>query len=853
MQALPIDPHLPGLVAALRAAPNMVLVAEPGAGKTTRLPRALRDADFLGSGEIVVLEPRRIAARMAARRVAEELSEPLGRRIGYQVRFEEVSSRDTRVRFVTEGVLTRRLIADPQLRGVSAVVLDEFHERHLQGDLALALLRKLQRTERPELRIVAMSATLQAEPVARFLACDVASVPGRTFAVALEYDDKPDPRPLEQRVAGAVRRLVREGLEGDALVFLPGAAEIRRARTALEAIARQEDLAVVMLHGDLPAQEQDRALARGAQRKVILSTNVAESSLTIDTVTAVIDSGLVRRAGHSPWSGLPTLNTAHISRASATQRAGRAGRVRDGRCLRLYTKHEHDGWPAHDLPEIAREDLCETRLAVAAIAKRYPAHELGETDWLEAPPAEAYRAASELCRLLGALSADGALTELGERMLRLPLHPRLARVLLEAAARGAFGRGCLLAALLAERDIALAARAQFGDQRHELESGPSDLLQRAEAFERAQDSGFDPGSLRAWGLDSGAVSAVRRTFERLERAGRSAVQGQRSADPPETLQAEDDALLMALLAGFGDRVARRRAPGKPELVFARGGAAQQSPASVVLEAEWVVVLDASERKGGVVAHLASAIEPLWLLELFADRVADREELAWNERSERVDAVHALRYDGLVLDESRAPAAPGPAVSELLYRMALERGLSAFAEPEELERFARRAGFAAQRSPALAALASNAREQALRAACEGTTSFAELRQLGLLQALRALLTPEQLALLERLAPDQVTLAHGRRLQVNYELDRPPWVQSRLQDFFGLRDGPQLAGEPLVLHLLAPNQRAVQVTQDLAGFWQRHYPELRRQLMRRYPKHAWPEDPLTAKPPAPGSRR
>ena len=361
MQALPIDPHLPGLVAALRASPNLVLVAEPGAGKTTRLPRALLDADFLGAGEIVVLEPRRIAARMAARRVAEELGEPLGRRIGYQVRFEEVSSRDTRVRFVTEGVLTRKLISDPLLRGVSAVVLDEFHERHLQGDLALALLRKLQRVERPELRIVAMSATLQAEPVARFLGCDVANVPGRTFAVAIEYDDKPDARPLEQRVAGAARRLVREGLEGDVLVFLPGAAEIRRAREALDALARQENLALVMLHGDLPAQEQDRALARSPQRKLILSTNVAESSLTIDTVTAVIDSGLVRRAGHSPWSGLPTLNTAHISRASATQRAGRAGRVRDGRCLRLYTKHEHDGWPAHDLPEIAREDLCETR------------------------------------------------------------------------------------------------------------------------------------------------------------------------------------------------------------------------------------------------------------------------------------------------------------------------------------------------------------------------------------------------------------------------------------------------------------------------------------------------------------
>lgn len=843
MQPLPIDPHLPAITAALRAAPNLVLVAEPGAGKTTRLPRALLEAGFGEQGEILVLEPRRIAARMAARRVAEELKEPVGRRVGYQVRFEDVSSAQTRVRFVTEGVLTRKLVDDPGLRGVAAVLLDEFHERHLQGDLGLALLRALQRTRRPELRIAVMSATLEAEKVAGFLGCDVVNVPGRRFEVAIEHEDKPDDRPLEQRVAAAVRRCVREGLQGDVLVFLPGAGEIRRAREALEPFAKQAGIELALLHGDLPAQEQDRAVAPGARRKVILSTNVAESSLTIEGVTCVVDSGLARSAGYSPWSGLPTLTTAKVSRASATQRAGRAGRVRAGRCIRLYTRHDHDARPAHDKPEIARADLCETRLSALAIASS-AGLALDAGDWLEPPPEEAWRAAESLLALLGAIDAQGRLTQLGARMLRHPLHPRLARVLIETDARGVGQSGCVLVALLAERDIAQRARARFGETRgRDLETGPSDALERLERFEAAEAGGFDHGTLRALELDAGAVRAVARVRDRLVR----------SVAREETATDGDQALLTALLAGFGDRVARRRSPGQAELVLARGGSVSQSPDSVVRDAEWLVVLDASESRGRAVAHRVSAIEPEWLLELFPDRVLDQRELRFDPKSERVEAVHALRYDGLVLDESRAPAERDARAEAALFEAALARGPEAFCDPEALEHFERRVAYAASASPAIPALPQDARAQALRAACAGKLSFAELREQGLLPSLRALLGPERLALLERLTPEAVSLAHGRRLPVHYEPDRPPWVQSRLQDFFGLRDGPKLGDKPLVLHLLAPNQRAVQVTTDLAGFWQRHYPELRRQLMRRYPRHAWPEDPLTARPPAPTARR
>jgi ATP-dependent helicase HrpB len=838
MQPLPIDPHLPALVAALRDKPNLVLVAEPGAGKTTRLPRALLDAGFGERGEIVVLEPRRIAARMAARRVAEELGEEVGQRVGYQVRFEDKSSRATRVRFVTEGVLSRKLIADPKLSSVGAVLLDEFHERHLQGDLGLALLRRLQRESRPELRIVAMSATLDAAPLARFLDCAVADVPGRRFDVALEHDDKTDERPLEQRVLGAARKLVRAGLDGHVLVFLPGAAEIRRAREALEPLARDHDLRVAVLHGDLSPEEQDRALSRSERPKLILSTNIAESSLTIEGVSAVIDSGLMRSAGSSPWSGLPTLATAKISRAAAIQRAGRAGRTREGRCIRLYTRHDFDARPMHDKPEIARADLCEARLSVAAVGRQ-----LDASEWYEAPPAEAWSEAGSLARALGALDAGGALTEIGRAMLRFPLHPRLCRVLIEAEARGVGARGAALCALLSERDIALGQRAQFGERARQVETGPSDALERLERFEEASMGGFAAADLRALGLDANAVRAAERTRQRLaQRLGRDA-RGDRADD-------DETPLLIALLAGYGDRVAKRRTPNGAELVLARGGSATRSEQSAVRDAEWSIVLDASERGARVTAHMLSAIEPEWLLELFPERVIDRDEVRFDPSAERVEAVHALRYEALTLDESRTAHAQGAEAERVLFEAARARGVDAFAkDADAIEAFERRVAHAASLSGAVTALPADARERALRDACAGKSSFAELRGEGLLPWLQAQLSPAQLALLETLAPTQIGLPSGRRLTVHYEPDRPPWVQSRLQDFFGAASGPSLGGKPLVLHLLAPNQRAVQVTTDLAGFWQRHYPELRRQLMRRYPRHDWPEDPLRAAPPAP----
>ncbi len=840
---LPIDAHLARIVEAVREVGALVLVAEPGAGKTTRVPPALMEAGFAERGEVLVVQPRRLAARMAARRVADERGERLGGRVGYTVRFDDRSSAETRVCFVTEGILVRRLIDEPELPGVSAVVLDEFHERSLQADLSLAWAARLRASAREDLAIVVMSATLDADPVASFLGCEALHVPGRTHPVAIEHLERPDERRLEEQVAGAVRRLAVRGLVGDVLVFLPGAGEIRRAREACEPIARAHDLDVVALHGDLPPAEQDRAVRQGPRRKVILSTNVAETSVTIEGVVAVVDSGLARVARHSPWTGLSTLEVAKVSRASAAQRAGRAGRTGPGVCVRLYTKHDHETRPAHDAPEIARADLSELVLLLRA-----QGHDPAAFPFFEAPPRPALDAAEGLLGRLGALDEGGRPTELGRRLLKLPVHPRIGRVALEAAARGEPERGAALAALLGEREIRLAARTRLDDGARGLhESGPSDLLARLEAFEAAESDGLSPRTLRSHHLDPAATHAAARARDQLLRhMHRYLHRGQ----VPMQVEGDEEALLVAVLAGFPDRVGRRREAGSDEIVFAGGGAGKLAPSSVVRDAMFVVAVDVDDRRrGATVIRAASAVEPEWLLELFPERVRDSEEHRFDPKQERVEVVRALTYDGLALDESRSAAEPGEETSRVLARAALAAGPEAFCDAEALERLVRRTAFASEHDPSLPTVTQETIREALVKLADGATGFGDLRRASLLDVLRAELGGDALARLDRLAPEEVRLpGRPKGAPIHYEPDRPPWVESRLQDFFGLTDGPRVAGDrvPLVLHLLAPNMRAVQVTTDLAGFWDRHYPSIRKELMRRYPRHHWPEDPRTASP-------
>lgn len=857
MIALPIDAVMPRLIDALRAGPSVVLEAPPGAGKTTRVPSALLDAGVAGEREVVVLEPRRLATRMAARRVAEERGEPVGQTVGFQVRFEEVASAKTRVRFVTEGVLTRKLLTDPTLASVGVVVLDEFHERHLQGDLALAMVRRLQRGPRPDLKLVVMSATLDGARVADFLGEASQPAPrvtseGRRFDVAVEYMTRPDERPLEQQVAGAVRALLRDGLDGDVLVFLPGAAEIRRAMSACASIASEADLQVLPLHGDLPSAEQDRAVAPASQRKVILSTNVAETSVTIDGVVAVIDSGLARIAAHAPWSGVPTLKVARVSRASATQRAGRAGRTRPGRCVRLYTKHDHDTRPEHDAPEVQRVDLADASLALHAAGE----HDLRAFPWFEAPGAAAVEAAERLLRDLGALDEAGALTATGRSMLALPTHPRLARVVVEGARRGLLDVAAGAAAVLGERDLLLSRRGGNRDGDWSPSNGRSDVLAALDALDRAAAERFHASTLRVLGVDplsAAAADRARRQLVAAVRRDRSLASGAATAPGNDW----EDTLGLALLAGYPDRVARRLRGD--ELALATGGTATLAATSEARGGAFVLAIDAEERTDtrgrGVQVRTACVVEPEWLLELFPGDVVEAVEPRWVAADERVDPVQVMRYRGLVIDEGRPSPSPevDRLVSERLLEEARRKGLRSFVEDADaVDRWLARVAFAAERSPKLA-LPTDADallEMGLRRCCEGARSLAEVRRAGLLDALRDALTGPQRAALEELAPDRVALGGGRMVRVQYEVGKAPWIESRLQDFFGMTRGPSVAGGkvPLVLHLLAPNQRAVQVTTDLEGFWARHYAGIRRELCRKYPRHMWPEDGRTAQPPA-----
>lgn len=735
MIRLPIDGLLPDIVAALRESKSLVIEAPPGAGKTTRVPPAL-----LEFGDVLVLEPRRIAARMAARRVASEMGERVRETVGYQVRFEDVTGPQTRLRFLTEGVLTRRLLSDSRLKGVGVVVLDEFHERHLDSDLALALVKRL------DVRVVVMSATLNAAPIAKFLGdCPILRSEGKLHELRIEYTPH-SVAPLEEQVVNAVERLLKDGLDGDVLVFLPGAAEIRRALRAVERFG----LLVCPLHGDLTPAEQDRAVAPGDKRKIILSTNVAESSITIEGVTAVIDSGLARVAVDSPWTGVPSLNLQRISQASAAQRAGRAGRTKPGRVIRLYTAEDFHRRPAVDAPEIQRRELSQVVLQMRVL-------KLKTIDWLDAPPDAAWSAANSLLDRLGAT----------DQMMALPLSPRLAKLVLEASRLGVAERGCAAAAVLSAG-----------------ERGASDLLVLME---------------RDW------EPQTRRVYDQLRRLA------------PGKNRGGDGEIMQAVLAAFPDRVAKHRRDG--ELLLASGGAARLPDC----HHDYVIAIDIEDRRdrGLPLIRLASRVEPEWLLE----RAEERTTLEWNREAERVEQVTALIYDQLVIEETRSPASPGDGASKMLAEQAREVDIGRFVDRDDLAQFRERALFAGIEIDV---------DAALERLCTGRTSFAELESANLLAQLR----PPNL---DRAAPQRLRLPGGRELKVHYDPGKPPWIESRLQDFFGMRETPRIGDKPVVVHLLAPNHRPVQVTSDLPGFWERLYPQMRKELSRRYPKHKWPEKP------------
>lgn len=840
---LPIDPLLPEIVRTATQHGALVLVAPPGAGKTTRVPAAF--AGSIGRGHIVVLEPRRIAARASAKRVAEEMGCRLGDEVGYQTRFERAIGRATRVQFVTEGILSRRMLSDPLLEGTAAVLLDEFHERHLATDVSLARLAALRAGPRPDLVVVAMSATLDATPVAAFLGAPILTSEGRAFPVEVRNTDRTDDRPLASQVASAVRDAVEGGVDGHVLVFLPNQREIRAAEERCASLAKAFDLEILPLHGSLPAADQDRALAPSPRRKVVLATNVAETSVTIEGVSTVIDSGLCLRASLSPWSGLPSLELAKVSKASLAQRAGRAGRTREGRCVRLFTRADELARPAFDAPEIQRLDLAEPLLELVASGIPDP---IGFR-WFEPPDGRRAEAAVDLLERLGAVTrgADRALTltSVGRRMVEMPLHPRLARLVVEAEDRGVARDGAMIAGLLSERD----ARPTRGPYRGPAQR--SDVLAALDDLDAARDWRRD--EQRARGLDPQRLDRIVKVADDLARRARP------KAEPPASPAAHEEALLACVLSGYPDRVGRLRAPDAAtgrkqlEVVFANGGTAIVAESSAVLSGDLVVAVDAEERAAGgrprMYASALSAVTHDQVLELLLPSIEDAAELRIHPSTGRVEEVRRLRLGQLVLEESVGRPRDEEAARALLAREALR----AFQAEDALGTLGLRIAFVKAHRPdaVIPGIDEASLLDVLQSAAAPDTTVAELRKVDLRDLLTARFSAEARTLLETLAPTHVTLPGGRRVEVTYAADAPPSISSRLQDFFGMKDGPRVAGGavPVVLHLLAPNYRDVQVTTDLAGFWAKHYPAIAKELRRRYPRHPFPDDPLTATPPAP----
>ena len=849
MTPLTIDKSLPEIVERVRERRCLVLVAPPGAGKTTRVPVALVQAGLLAADHpsLVMLQPRRVAARAAASRIADENGWTIGGRVGYQIRFEKRVGPDTRIKVVTEGILNRQLVEDPFLEGVGAVVLDEFHERSLHTDLALALLREVRESVRDDLILVVMSATMEAEPVARFLNdAPIVRVEGRSYPVEVRYRGA-SAAPLPEQVAQAIEEAVAsDSTPGDILAFLPGAEEIRRAGRHLAAWAERQGVLVLPLHGSLSGEEQDRALRPSDRRKVILATNIAETSLTIEGVSTVIDGGQARFASHDPARGLDRLELGRISKASADQRTGRAGRTRPGRCVRLWSEREQRGLPDSDSPEVARVDLCGTVLALHAWGHPDPAR----FGWYQAPDPDSLAAAERLLAMLGALDGEGgSITPLGRRLLGVPAHPRLGRLLIGSAEMGFLREGAALAALLSEKDI--LARSFGRDARPEVHAD-SDVLIRLDRLEEAERARFAPG-LRDRGIDPFAARQAAKVRDDLLRIGRR-LPGSQKFKPNE-----DDLLRLVLLA-YPDRVVRRRGGDGSTGVMVGGRGVRLDAESVVRDAEFFLALDPREdRRGGTLearVWVASAIRLEWLDEYFPREIRREKTVEFDEVRGRVVGVSTLVYRDLPLREDRNVPVEAEAAGRALAEALAPRGRAFFEQDEATANWLARLDLARRAMPELDWPEFEANWPELIAlACLEKRTEAEVRGGSLLAILKSRLTFAQNRQLDELVPEALAVPSGNRIRLAYQADGPPVLAVRLQELFGWSDTPRIGGGrvAVVLHLLGPNYRPVQITDDLKSFWTNAYFQVRKDLRARYPKHSWPDDPLTARAEARGGRR
>lgn len=819
---LPIEPALPALGRALRASGAAVLQAPPGAGKTTRVPLYLLEQD-LCPGRIVMLEPRRVAARAAAERLAASLGEPLGQSVGFRIRGEAVAGR--RVEVVTEGILTRMLQSDPDLPGVGCVIFDEFHERALQADLGLALTLEARAALRPDLRLIVMSATLDAGPVAELIGAEIVTAEGRAWPVETRWRDRAlKPEDLaSRRFEAAVADLTEQALaetEGGVLVFLPGQAEIART-AALLAPRLPEGVALQPLHGGLPLARQRAALAPlDGARKLVLATAIAETSLTIPHVRVVVDGGRARRARFDPGSGMSRLITERVTRAEAEQRRGRAGRTAPGWCYRLWNRSEEGGFAPHPPPEIAAADLAGLALELAL----WGARDAAALGFLTPPPEAALAEARALLRDLGALDAEGRITLHGRALAGLPLHPRLGHMLARGAALGARSRAADLAALLAARD---PLRGQGRT--------PADLALRLAAL-------ADPQRAEAGHpvtVDRAAIAAIRSEAARLRRLA----QGSNRADGPSP------GALLSL--AYPDRIAQRRPGGEPRYLLSGGKGARLAGDDPLAGAPNLVAadLDGDPREARI--RRVAAIDAAEIRALHGERLRIVDLCEWSRRDRAVVARRRLTLGALALDDRRWSDAPPDALAAAMCAGVRDLGLSALDWTSAARRLAARVEWLRARGVGLPDMS----EEGLLAMLEnwlaphlaGVTRADQLASVDLNAALDAMLDWDARQILDRLAPAAITAPTGTRLPIDYGAAQPQ-VSVRLQEMFGLAEHPVIGPDalPLTLELLSPARRPVQTTADLPGFWASSYTDVRRDLRGRYPRHPWPEDPGAAEP-------
>ena len=831
------------LIAGVREQGRLIVQAPTGSGKSTQVPQMLLNHGVLGEGEVVVLQPRRLAARMLAKRVAEEVGTQLGGVVGYQIRLDARVSKATRIRFVTEGILLRQMSFDATLRGVSAIVFDEFHERHLYGDISLARALQIQQTTRPDLKIVVMSATLNAGQLKDYMApCEVLTSQGRTFPVRVEYLPKTVDFEHEPAWIVAARECERVAARtsGDMLVFMPGAYEINRTVQEIHGSRALREFTCFPLHGELPPDQQDRAVARYESRKIIVSTNVAETSLTIDGVTVVIDAGLARVARFDPHRGINTLLIEKISVASADQRAGRAGRTAPGICVRLWTEREHAQRALQELPEVKRLDLSEVVLTLKASG----IDDVFAFPWLEKPELKSLERAEMLLADLGAVGGEGKrITEVGRKMLRFPMHPRYARMFLAAQDYGCVRPVALMAALTQGRNFLLRnvdkrteeAREEALGEEHE-----SDFFLLMRAWRYAAQASYNLDACRRLGIHAQGVRQVGPLFEQF--LGIAEAEGLDVAEK----RVDGVAVRKCVMLGFSDHLARRLDRGtlRCELVHKRRGMLARE--SSVHDATLLVAAEITEIESRgevtVLLNTCTAIEEAWLKELFPQDFFDATGVTYDETARRVLAKKERRFRDLVLESKQTADEPPAGEAAALLAREVQAGRVVLTEwNEAVEQWIVRVNCLAKWWPELEVnpITDADRATLIEQICYGSFGARELKDKPVMPVLRDWLLAEQLAVLDDYLPERLVMANGRRARISYTKDGPPVLSARIQELYGV-DSKFTLGHGRVtvkIEVLAPNQRPIQVTDDLSNFWREQYPKIKTELSRRYPRHEW----------------